>query len=139
MKKRDHWELTDEDLETKFQDHSLNAGYFSHEAHIRLAYIHLQKYGPDQAEKNMSEQIKSYALAKGAKDKYNETVTIAAVKTVDHFMRKANSTDFKEFSLEFPRLFTNFKDVLEQHYGFDIFRNPDAKKQFMEPDLAPFS
>ncbi len=139
MKSKNHCDLTDEELESKFENHSLHAGYFSHEAHIRLAYIHLQKYGLDQAEKNMSEQIKSYALAKGAKDKYNETVTIAAVKTVDHFMRKAESTNFEEFILEFPRLSTNFKELLGQHYGFDVFGNPEAKKQFMEPDLAPFS
>lgn len=139
MKEMDHRELADFELEQKFEDHSLHASYFSHEAHLRLAYIHIAKYGASKAGQNMADQIKSYALAKGAKDKYNETVTIAAVKAMDHFMRKSSCDDFDGLIQEFPRLLTSFKEILGQHYGFDVFRSVEAKQRFLEPDLAPFT
>lgn len=111
---------------------------FSHEAHLRLAYIHIKKYGREQAELNMCDQIKGYAESLGVFDKFNKTVTIASVKAMDHFMQKAKSDNFKDFIREFPRLLTNFKDILGQHYGFNVFADPHAKQEFVEPDLLPF-
>ena len=73
-----------------------------------------------------------------ALDKYNETVTIAAVKAVYHFMQKSTSDNFKGFIVEFPRLKTNFKSILEQHYQIDLFNSELARSTFLEPDLLPF-
>ncbi|WP_425390504.1 hypothetical protein [Ekhidna sp.] len=138
MRIKDHWQYTDEEFENQFETYRLKPGLFSHEAHLRLAYIHIQKYGSEQAEKNMCEQIKGFAESLGVYDKFNKTVTIASVKAMNHFMQKAKSDNFKDFIQEFPRLLTNFKDILEQHYGFNVFADKRAKKEFVEPDLLPF-
>ncbi len=135
---KDHSQLSDEVFERQFAAFELKPRLFSHEAHLRLAYIHIKKYGREQAERNMCDQIEGYALSLGITDKFNKTVTIAAVKVVDHFMRKSGSANFKDFIKEFPRLKTNFKDLLAQHYGFNVFRDLQAKQSFVEPDLAPF-
>jgi hypothetical protein len=111
---------------------------FSHEAHLRLAHIHIQKYGVAQAEINMCEQIEGFALSLGATDKFNKTVTIASVKVMNHFMEKSESDNFFDFIKEFPRLNTHFKDILGQHYGFNVFADRRAKREFLEPDLMPF-
>jgi hypothetical protein len=128
----------DEEFESQFENYTLKPRLFSHEAHIRLAYIHINKYGLQQAEKNMCFQIKSFAENLGAYDKFNKTVTIAAVKTIHHFMEKATSDNFIDFVEEFPDLFTRFKELLSKHYGFNVFADKRAKKEYMKPDLLPF-
>ncbi|MEQ9403132.1 MAG: hypothetical protein RIM99_06085 [Cyclobacteriaceae bacterium] len=134
---RDHSQLSDSEFEKKFKEITLKPGLFSHEAHIRLAYIHINKYGLEKAEQNMCKQISAFAAFHGGTG-FNTTVTIAATKAVNHFMGKAKTENFYDFIQEFPRLITNFKDLLRQHYGFNVFADEKAKKEFVEPDLAPF-
>lgn len=138
MRIKDHWQFTDDEFEKQFETFQLKPGMFSHEAHLRLAYIHIAKYGAKQAELNMCYQIKGFAESLGGGDKFNKTVTIAAVKAMDHFMKKSTSDNFRDFIKEFPRLLTNFRDLLSQHYGFNVFSDKRAKKEYIEPDLLPF-
>lgn len=134
-----HYQLTDKEFELRFQNATLNPSLFNHEAHIRLAWIHITKYGTDKALINVDDQLFNYVVSLGAKDKYNKTVTMAAVKAVSHFIGKAKSTTFKDFIEEFPRLKHNFKDLLAQHYDIDIFNLDIAKSSYLEPNLLPFN
>jgi len=136
---QNHLELVDNEFEAQFSNCSLDASLFNHEAHIRLAWIHITKYGVDQAISNVDAQLIKYVTSLGARDKYNKTVTIAAVKAVYHFIQKSESNSFKDFIKEFPRLKTNFKDLLSQHYSIDIFNLKNAKSSFLEPNLLPFT
>src|SRR5690606_11262429 len=111
---------------------------FSHEAHLRLAWIHIRKYGIDQAIENICAQLKEYTQSLGAIEKYNETVTTAAINAVYHFMLKSNTDTFQIFTIEHPRLISNFRDLLGQHYAIDIFHSELAKSTFLEPELLPF-
>lgn len=135
---KDHYQYSDEEYEKVFESFNLKPGLFSHEAHLRLAYIHIKKYGCPQTEVNMCEQIKGFAESLGVFDKFNKTVTIASVKVMDHFMQKAESKNFPDLMKEFPRLLTNFKDILAQHYGFNVFADKQAKLEYVAPDLLPF-
>ncbi len=138
MRIKDHYQYTDDEFEKVFESFKLKPGLFSHEAHLRLAYIHIRKYGREQTEINMCDQIKGYAESLGIYDKFNKTVTIASVKVMDHFMKKAKSKNFPGLMKEFPRLLTNFRDLLSQHYGFNVFADKQAKHEYIEPDLQPF-
>lgn len=133
-----HFELSDSDFENKFINCELNPSDFTHEAHLRLAWINIKKYGIKQAEKNIQIGLKNFVEFVGAKDKYNVTLTLAAIKAVYHFMLKSKSDNFKNFITEFPRLKNNFKDLMSCHYGFDIYNSDKAKTEFLEPDLIPF-
>lgn len=74
----------------------------------------------------------------GAADKYNETVTIAAVHAVHHFQIRSNYDTFSSFIAANSLLKTNFKDLISTHYQTDIFKSAEAKKTFLEPELLPF-
>lgn len=134
----EHFNLTDDEFERKFKACNLDPTLFTHEAHLRLAYIHIQKYGQDQAIENVCVQLVAYVNYLGATDKYNTTLTLAAVKAVNHFMQKSKSKDFRGFIKEFPQLKFEFKRLMQCHYGFDIFNSQKAKSTFLEPDLLPF-
>src|SRR6185436_18732622 len=126
-----HSLISDDELEKQFADCSLNPELFTHEAHLRLAWIHIKKYGLDLAIQNLCVQIARYAELLGAKDKFNKTVTVAALKAVYHFMNRAKANDFDGLIREFPRLKTEFKGLMNAHYGIDIFKFEVAKKEFV--------
>ncbi|MBT8305723.1 MAG: hypothetical protein KJN85_02175 [Maribacter sp.] len=134
----EHFNLTGDEFERQFKVCNLDPALFTHEAHLRLAYIHIQKYGQDQAIENVCVQLVAYVNHLGATDKYNTTLTLAAVKAVNHFMQKSKSKDFRGFIKEFPQLKFEFKRLMQCHYGFDIFNSQKAKSTFFEPDLLPF-
>lgn len=132
-----HFKLSDSEFEKQFQSCKIDSEMFSHEAHLRLAWIHIKNYGVERAIANVQEQLKNFVEYLGAKDKYNITLIVSAVKAVHHFMLKSESTNFKDFISEYPRLKNNFKELLGQHYVVDIFNSKDAKTKFLEPDLLP--
>lgn len=133
-----HLSLSDEDFEIQFADTTLPPKLFSHEAHLRLAWIHIQKYGKEQAINNVCDQIKIFDQTHGDGTMFNRTVTIVAVEAVAHFMAKYQTTDFSSFIAQAPRLKTNLKDLISLHYSWDIFNDAAAKKTYVKPDLLPF-
>jgi hypothetical protein len=133
-----HFDFPDSEFEKGFKNCTLNPEIFSHEAHLRLAWIHITKYGEEAAIQNICSQLIRFVEFVGAKGKYNQTLTIAAIKAVHHFIKKSRSNTFQDFIFEFPQLKYNFKDLMNTHYKVDIFKSEIAKKKFLEPDLVPF-
>ena len=133
-----HYQFTDDEFEKQFKFGLLHPSYFSHEAHLRLAWIHITKYGLENAIENVTSQLKSYTDIHGVRTKYNETVTVAAVRAVFHFILTSETTDFRGFLRENPRLNFDFKKLLGYHYAFNIFNSDKAKNKYLEPDLLPF-
>lgn len=134
-----HLILSNKEFEDQFANTSLDPKLFTHEAHLRLAWIHLTNYGEEKAIVNITQQLQSYVLHLGARDKYNETLTVAAIKAVKHFMQKEPIRTFAEFITTHSRLKTDFKNLMAQHYGFDIYKSARAKEMYLEPDLLEFS
>ncbi|MBO3697421.1 hypothetical protein [Roseivirga sp. E12] len=112
--------------------------WFTHEAHLRLAWIHISKYGIETAMDNLCKQIRDYASFLGESQKFNKTLTVAATRAVYHFMLKHPATNFPELLKQEPRLKHSFLGLIKAHYSFDIFNNKEAGKHFLEPDLLPF-
>ena len=135
---QDHYSLSDDEFAEQFRTATLNPAYFTHEAHLRLAFILIKHHGIEGAMDQLCRQIAHFDQTFGDGTKFHKTVTIAAAKAVHHFMGRSSAKSFPELIAEFPRLNTNFKDLLACHYGFDIFSNPEAKRTFVEPDLLPF-
>jgi len=134
----DHFELNDAEFEVAFSKGTLSPTLFDHEAHLRLAWIHINKYGIDSAIDNICVQLKDYVVQHGVADKFNATVTIAAIRAVYHFKLKSESNNFCDFIQEFPKLKNNFKELLGCHYITDIFNSTAARKNYIEPELLPF-
>ena len=133
-----HLQFTDLDFEQQFRNCKLDPSDFTHEAHLRLAWINIEMYGIDTAITNIQDQLERFVASVGAKDKYNKTLTIAAIKTVYHFKLKSKATSFKDFIAEFPRLNYAFKDLIASHYSIDIYNSPLAKMEYIAPDLMAY-
>ena len=135
---KSHFELSDTQFEQQFKSCELDPTLFSHEAHLRLAYILIGKYGHDKAITNVCNQLAAFVTYLGTINKYNTTLSVAAVKAVYHFMQKSKANDFKGFIAEFPQLKYEFKRLMQCHYSFDIFGSERAKTTYLQPDLKPF-
>jgi len=135
---QDHYKLSDTEFEKQFSDCSLNPEVFTHEAHLRLAWVHIKKYGVARAVENVKNQIINYVNYLGEADKYNETVTIAGVKMVHHFMLKTDVDNFSIFIDKNGQLMNDFKGLIQAHYKTNIFKSEIAKHQFIEPEKLPF-
>jgi hypothetical protein len=133
-----HLQLSDDDLKDQFENCSLKPELFTHEAHLRLGWIYITKYGLEKAEEKLKTYIPQFDKAFGDGTKFNLTLTMASAKVLYHFIQKKDLNSFTDFIREFPRLKTNFKDVLYYHYSNAIFGNEKAKHTYIEPDLLPF-
>lgn len=136
---KSHFELSDEEFEEQFADCILEPSLFTHEAHLRLAYIHIKKYGQVMAVENICTQIKAFDNCYGDGTKFHMTVTIAAVRMINHFMNKQKGLSFEELIATYPRLVHSFKELIRQHYSFNVFTDGEAKKKYLQPDLRPFN
>lgn len=133
-----HFRMSDTEFETEFHRCKISPDIFTHEAHLRLAWIHLSKYGEAVSIMSVCRDIEAYVTHLGASDKYNKTLTVAAIKAVNHFLRRSSSDNFYDFIHEFPELKTSFRELLSTHYRGNIFTLREAKENFIEPDLSPF-
>jgi len=136
--KLNHNQLTDSNFIGQFANGSLNPEIFNHEAHLRLAWLYIEEFGLKQAEKDIQNQLQNFVEIVGAKDKYHKTLTIVAIRIVNHFMRKSKSYNFTNFINEFPQLKSEFKELVNTHYSFNIFSSDKARKEFLKPDLLNF-
>ncbi len=134
-----HQVLSDEEFATSFEKLELSPSDFTHEAHLRLAWIHINKYGWQQAEENINRQLLQFVAKVGAADKFNKTVTCASVRIIADYMRQSEAGNFAEFLAEYPALKSDFKGVISRHYGFDVFESEQAKQEFLQPDLLPLA
>ena len=134
----DHFQLSDAEFEEQFAAGTLDPNLFTHEAHLRLAWIHLRKYGLEQAIRNVTDQLQQFVQMVGAEGKFHMTLSVAAVKAVYHFMGRATSPDFCGLLEEFPALRDQFRELIDAHYGPERLNSPAARSTFLEPDRLPF-
>ena len=125
-----HFALTDAEFEQQFLSCQLAAQDFTHLAHVRLAHLRIHRDGIEIAKRTIPVHLKAYCDAMGATDKFNLTLTIAAIKAVYHFVLKSEALDFKGFIAEYPQLINNFRSLINGHYGFDVINSLEAKTRF---------
>lgn len=133
-----HNQLSDFEFIEQFVNGTLNPKIFNHEAHLRLAWLYIDKFGLEQAERDIQNQLQNFVSSIGAKGKYNKTLTIVATRIVNRFMQNFKSDNFADFINEFPQLVFQFEALVNRHYSFDIFDSQKAKVEFLKPDLLAF-
>jgi hypothetical protein len=135
--------VTDAELLQRFQELTLPFDQWTHRAHVKVAYLHLQKYPYDEALSRISAGIKRYNAHNNVPESetagYNQTTTTAFLHLVAAVMHAYEKTHPVKNADEFCDVHTQLmsRNVLRFFYSPQRRMHPNAKMQFVEPDLAP--
>ena len=122
--------LTDDEFIARYEAQAL--ADFSHEDHVRMAFVYARRGGPDAAVAG-ARRIRGFAAALGAPEKYHETITVAWARVVAHLAQRDDKSDFGDFLAAHPGL--HDRRLLAAHYSDELLFSPAARRDFVEPDL----
>jgi hypothetical protein len=112
------------------------AGRFGHREHVHLTWLAVRRCGVPAAIDVVSDGIQRTARYAGAPQKYHATVSRAWVELVGHHALESGEGDFTTFADRNPVLLD--KRLLTRFYRPATLAAPQAKSDWVEPDLAPF-
>ena len=135
--------MTDEEFLAAFESRTLPFAQWTHRAHVKVAYLVLNKMPFDAALAHVREHIKRYNAAnnvpESATSGYNETTTHAFLHLIAAVKAAYGGTHAVDCSGAFcdahPQLMT--RHALRLFYSPQRRMDPRAKTEFVEPDLTP--
>jgi hypothetical protein len=132
--------MTDAEFLTAFEKATLPRTLWTHEAHVRMAYLYLWEC-PDAtlALPGVRQRICHYNQANGNRTGYHETITVAFLTLVADRLRQnaAQARDWETFRDAHPDLITDGLGVLLRHYTRDRLLSAEARVAFIAPDVCP--
>lgn len=130
--------ISDSEFLNQFEALTLDPKYFSHNGHLRLAWLYLNSSDLNEAIDKVTTGISNYANSLGATDKFQHTLTEAIVRIMAMRIEKHPTNSFASFLQANPDLVKDIWGVVGTYYSSETLNSEQAKKQFVEPDLKPF-
>jgi hypothetical protein len=135
--------MDDRDFLKSFEDLTLPFAHWTHRAHVKVAWLYLQTHPFNEALSQMRRGIKAYNahnhVPESPTSGYNETTTHAFLHliaaTISAYGKAMPTQTADSFCDTHPQLMT--RNILRLFYSPDHRMHPNAKTQFIEPDLAP--
>lgn len=123
----------DEELLRGFEEGTLRR--FSHEDHVRVAFLLVRRYGGEQAPDRMIAGLKGLARNFGTPAfLLHVTRTVAWIRIIEGLSGSAQTSD--ELLTGHPELLR--RNLLHEYYGPLRLLGRRARRTFVEPDLRPF-
>lgn len=107
-----HEILEDKLLINSLKECSLHPAIFTHEAHLRVAYILIKNNTLNEAKIKMNELLKNFTKYLGVEDKFDQILTERSVEVMRKMISSSKTTDFKEFIIENQELKNNFSALI---------------------------
>ena len=131
--------MDDAELLERFERCTLTPAEWTHRAHLKVAYLHLRQYGPEDALERMRAGIQrlnaTHQVPEAIDRGYHETVTRAWLQLIWVTLCEYGPGETADaFFDEQPQLYT--KRVLRFFYSRDRIMSPEAKYGWVEPDLT---
>src|SRR2546427_2037600 len=119
-----------------FHDGNLSGEEFRHRGHLRLAWLVPFKHSRIEAESMVAREIRWFAGANGASNRYHDTLTRFWVRLVGHAMANApEARSIDELLARFPFLLE--KGLPLKHWRGETLNSDQARARWVEPDLLP--
>jgi hypothetical protein len=113
-------------------------GHFGHRQHINLAFHAARQYGMPAAVETVCGWLRQLTGYTRAPQKYHQTVSRAWVELVAHHVAAdPGCANFAVFAARHPALLD--KRLLARHYRSSTLAAAEARYDWVEPDLQPFS
>ena len=130
--------MTDLEFLTAFERCSLPEDQWTHQAHVRMAWLYLQQRPLPQAIAVVREGIQRYNASLNKPLGYHETITQAFLYLIRHRMQSGETgQSFETFCLQNPDLLGRNLAVLRTHYRQETLSSQAARETFVDPDFSP--
>lgn len=118
-----------------FEEGRVTPAQFDHRAHVRLAYVYLTEGGVDTAADAIRNALLAFLSRHGIDAaKYHETLTRSWILAVRHFMERTPGAPSADAFIAANPVLMDSKIMLT-HYSASVLFSPEARNQFVEPDL----
>lgn len=129
--------ISDDTFLSAFNDCSAPPSAFNHVGHLRIGWIHLQRYPVNDAIRLTCDGIERFANHLGVPGKYNQTLTIALMRLMASGGASDTNMDWETFLSTNHELIYDAKGLLARYYSEALLNSAEAKSGFVSPDLAP--
>lgn len=112
---------------------------WTHAAHVAMAAHYLQTLPKEEALARVRQGIWAYATARGVPNEqlgrgYHETLTVFWVELCDRYLRACGKQGI-EAARAVVDAYANQSKLHKEYYSGDIVMSPEAKANWVEPDL----
>lgn len=126
--------MTDDEFLAAFEAAAFSRPEWTHEAHVRMAWLYLTRFPTAQALELVRTGIQKLNARVGSPDGYHETITAAFVRVIA--ARLEPGEGYAAFRGRNPELFDRALAALLRHYTRERLHSPEARRAFVEPDGA---
>ena len=121
-----------------FEHTTLPLSLWTHEAHVRMAWLYLRARPWDAALEAIRLGVQRYNASLGKSAAYHETVTCAYARVIRaRIAARPELGAFDAFRAANADLFDRESPPLLRHYRRDTILSERARAAFVEPDLEP--
>ncbi|MEO7216275.1 hypothetical protein [Mucilaginibacter sp.] len=131
-----HADLSNEQFLHQIETVTINPELFTHEAHIRMAWLYLSGSDEDAALQQISAAIKGIDAKYAGGMKYQHTITMVFANSITTLMKCKTYESWQEFVAANAGL-SIFKKFLSDYYSDEVLYSDKAKTQFVAPDKKP--
>lgn len=120
-----------------FNDCSAPPSAFNHLGHIRIGWIHFQRYPVAEAIQRTCDGIERFANHLGVPGKYNRTLSEALMILMAQGGAADRGKTWDAFLADNAELVNDALGLLARHYTNERINSETARKTFLPPDLQP--
>jgi hypothetical protein len=131
--------MTDAEFLHAFETATLPRPEWTHAAHLRMAYLYLRRLPISDALPIICTGIRRYNEAQGNFTGYNECVTVAFSRLVASRLAARSAPTFEDFRRDNSDLFADGVRVLLRYYGYPVWKDPESREKFLEPEREPLA
>jgi len=130
--------MTDDEFLKAFEDCRIPRDRWTHEAHVRMAWIYLRRWPLERVIPIVREGIRRYNASLGNEAGYHETITVGSLVLIDRAVALGGADEtYAEFLERNPALFDRTLSALFEYYDQETLFSGRAREAFVEPDRAP--
>lgn len=127
--------MSDDEFLTAFETVAFTRPEWTHEAHVRMAWLYLTRWPFGDAWQQVRAGIQKLNAKIGSPDGYHETITAAFVRVIS--ARLVPGETYPAFRERNPELFDRTLAALLRHYTKDVLHSSAARLAYVEPDIEP--
>ena len=130
--------MSDADFLRAFESCALTRAEWTHQAHVRMAWLYLSREPLDIALPKIRDGIQKLNQSHGNVIGYHETITAVYTRLIlAGINAMPPQATFAEFCAAHPELLDREARVFLRHYRKETIQSQRAREEYVEPEIEP--